>query len=184
LEYLNTHFTNKKINKMASAEKKFTILIDKHKSAKTPGVFGQKGHFQVSGITYTIAQTEYSYGGGTTVRKPELPTFSLIPEQSAGRFADNVRELEETLEKIGEQNEKSTVTLFTLINTSATERKSDLDTWEIHYSQELPEAQLLPIQGTDKSVWIVKADAAVLGRGDKAAHKIAVNYREGTGKWK
>ena len=165
---------------MAAADYKFTILIGGVNSKN--GVFGQKGHFQVSSINYTIAQSEYSFGSGQTVRKPELPTFSLIPEGSAGRYVENVLELEEKLEAIGENNKQQTVTLFTLINTSQSGKTSNQDTWEIHFSQELPEAQLLPIQGTDKTVWIVKADKTILGRGDKATHKININFRDGTGK--
>jgi hypothetical protein len=165
---------------MAAADKKFTILIGGHNS--TNGVFGQAGHFQVANIKYTIAQSEYAFGANQVIRQPELPNFSLIPESQAGRYVDNVLELEKTLEDIGEDNKQMTVTLFTLINTSQSGRSSTLDSWEIHESQELPDAQLLPIQGTDKNVWIVKADKAILGRGDKATHKININYRDGTGK--
>ena len=164
---------------MAAADKKYTILIEGQDS--TNGVFGHAKHFQVASINYTLAQSEYSFGSGQTVRKPELPTFSLIPETSAGRFVENVLELEEKLEKIGEDNKQQTVTLFTLINTSQSGKSSNQDTWEIHFSQELPEAQLLPIQGTDKTVWVVKADKTILGRGDKAQHKININFRDGTG---
>ena len=165
---------------MAAAEYKFTILIDGASSKN--GVFNQKGHFQVASINYTIVQSEYNFGSGQTVRKPELPTFSLIPESSAGRYVENVLELEEALEKIGENNKQQKVTLHTLINTSQSEKTSTQDTWEIHFSQELPDAQLLPIQGTDKTVWIVKADTAILGRGDKATVKIPINFRDGVGK--
>ena len=165
---------------MAAADYKYTILIDGFNSKN--GVFGHKGHFQISSINYTIVQSEYNFGSGQTVRKPELPTFSLIPESSAGRYVENVLELEETLEKIGADNKQQKVTLFTLINTSQSGKTSTQDTWEIHFSQELPDAQLLPIQGTDKTVWIVKADNAVLGRGDKATVKTPINYRDGTGK--
>jgi heat shock protein HspQ len=178
--YLNIHFTNLKKQKMAAAEKKFTILIDGHNSKN--GVFGYAGHFQVANIQYTLAQSEYDYGSSQVTRKPELPTFSLIAEGNAGRYVENVLELEEKLEDIGEDNKQQKVTLFTLINTSQSGKTSTLDTWETHFSQELPDAQLLPIKGTDKMAWVVKADKTILGRGDKATHKININYRDGTGK--
>jgi hypothetical protein len=163
---------------MAAAEHKYTIKIDGHDSKN--GVFGHKAHFQIASINYTIVQSEFDYGTYNTVRTPELPTFSLIPESSAGRYVENVQELEQTLEKIGADNKQQKVTLFTLINMSNSDKTSTQDTWEIHESQELDKAQLLPIKGTDKSIWIVKADSAILGRGDKATIKTPVNFRDGT----
>jgi hypothetical protein len=162
------------------AKQKYTILIDGSNSKN--GVFGQKGHFQVAGIQYTIVQSEYDGYSGQVERKPELPRFWLIPEAQAERYVENVQELEETLEKIGATNKQQKVTLFTLINTSSTGKDSTQDTWEVHESQELDKAQLLPMKGTNKMEWIVKADTAVLGRGDKATVKTPINFRDGVGK--
>jgi len=163
----------------SNAEQKYIILIESDPSKKGKP-YGIEKAFPIESLQYTDIGSKVSLSTDQSYRRPEYPLIStfLLMHNPKTKYADVIRELDDVLYKLRENQTPTTVTLQTLINVDNNSSGSSADKWTVFKSQELPKATLHLVEGS-MGTYQIKADTATLGVGLNASDKKPINFKDG-----
>ena len=163
----------------SNAEQKYIILIESNKSTKG-SPFGIKNAFPIESLEYTDIGSKVSLSTDRSYRRPEYPLFSAfcLMNNPKTKYADVIRELDEVLYKLREDQKPTKITLQTLVNVDNADGNTKSDKWNLFKTQELPDATVHLVEGSI-CTYQIKADTAIIGVGLNATDKKPINFKDG-----